>query len=146
MKARRVLAVVCIIVSAVLAFNWLSVFPQLEGDGGLLREAVLDVMWVAGVAGVFFSVRWYMKLRGRTRKVSLQALATILFWYSLGVILSALTYIVMGILGEVEPFVPHGAVAGIPIFGLIALLSWIWRQRLRAAEKAVQASAQPDEV
>jgi hypothetical protein len=147
MKARKVLAVVCIIVSTVLANNWLwEIFPELEGDGGLVSQAVWDVLWVAGVAGAFFSVRWYMKLRGRTRKVSLQALAAILFWYSLGSIFSLLAYMVMGFRGEVGVFIPQIAVPLIVAFALIAYFSWKWRQRLRAAEKAVQTSAQPNEV
>lgn len=140
-QARRLLAVVCIIVSSVFAAGLpLSFFPQLfppPNDADRSTEVVVGFMLVFCV---FFSVRWYMKLSGRTHKVESQAWAAIFFWYSVLGILEGLLMMLMCFLGR-SSFSPRVGEAVFSIFVLVGFPSGIWRERLRAAEKAVQASA-----
>ena len=145
-RSARVLAVVCIIMSSVLAaglpvdFVWEPVRPH-DYHAFLLQVLTAVIL----VGGVFYSVRWYMQLSGRTHKVNSQTWAAILFWYSLLGILFGLQLIVMGLFPE-PAFSARTGEAVALIFALVGFPSGIWRERLRAAEKTVQANAQASAV
>lgn len=103
------------------------------GLAGQLTAAVLMVGFL------FFSVRWYLTLSGRTHKVRSQAWAAILFWYSLLGIVMGLYIIVMALVEN--GFSARRGEAVAVICGVFGFCCGIWKERLRAAEKTVQASA-----
>ena len=78
------------------------------------------------VAGLFYSVRWYMKLNGHTYNLSRQAWASILFWYSLLAILIGLVMMVSSSFAIGAPMAAIWACSGFAF--------WRWRGRLRCAE------------
>ena len=78
------------------------------------------------IAGLFYSVRWYMKLDGHTYKLARQAWASILFWYSL---LATLTGLALMVSVSVAPAIPITALSA-----LLGFACWKWRRRLRRAE------------
>jgi len=153
MKKTRVLAVVCIVVSSVLAagvpvdFVWEPVRPH---DYHAFLAQVLTAVFLVG--SVFYSVRWYMTLSGRTHKVNSQAWAAILFWYSIlgivnGLFLIGWSVILRFFYDDLQTTRSIRIGEGIAaIFVLVGFPSGIWRERLRAAEKTVQASAQASAV
>jgi hypothetical protein len=78
------------------------------------------------IAGLFYSVRWYIKLNGHTYKVARQAWASILFWYStIGIL--------MGLALRVSFSVIAGALM-MTVWVLVGFACWKWRGRLRRAE------------
>jgi hypothetical protein len=98
-----------------------------------------DVYEVAGrltgfallVVGLYFSVRWRIKLSGHDYRVGRQTLATILFWYS----------IVAIFIGLMMPFYArntfgftYGAVMTV-LWGGVAYACKRWQKRLRAEER-----------
>jgi type II secretory pathway pseudopilin PulG len=90
-------------------------------------EAVGQLMGlVLLIAGLFYSVRWYMKLDGHTYKLARQAWASILFWYSLLAIL-------VGLGMAVTISVAVGATMT-AIWACLGFVCWKWRGRLRRAE------------
>jgi hypothetical protein len=84
------------------------------------------------IAGVFYSVRWYMKLSGHTYKLARQAWASILFCYSLLGILIGLAMLPVFMPGRTVP-VAFGIVM-VAVWTSVAVASWMWRRRLRRAE------------
>jgi len=151
----RVLAVVCITVSSVFAANMplrlaadlvpLPFFQQLSRDDpGDLRVDVFLTFMV--VVCLFSSVRWHMKLSGRTHQVDSQAWAAIFFWYSLLGIVYGLIIILPGFFGRGAFGAPRIGEGVVAIFTLVGFPSGIWREQLRAAEKTIQASARADAV
>jgi len=122
-------------------------FPQLsphrDDDGGLSVHVFSASILVFCV---FSSVRWYMKLSGRTHKVESQAWAAIFFWYSLLGILFGLNIIIQASFFGPGAFSPRVGEAMVAIFTLVGFPSGIWREQLRAAEKTIQASARAGAV
>ena len=78
------------------------------------------------IAGLFYSVRWYMKLDGHTYKLARQAWASILFWYSL---LATLTGLALMVSVSVAPAIPITVLCS-----LLCFACWKWRRQLRLAE------------
>ena len=83
------------------------------------------------VVGLYFSVRWRIKLSGHDYRVGRQTLATILFWYS----------IVAIFIGLMMPFCArntfgftYGAVMTV-LWGGVAYACKRWQKRLRAEER-----------
>jgi len=103
------------------------------------------------VGGLFLNERWYISLGGHTHKVGSQAWASIFFWYSILGILIGLFIMLRSTfsarsgegMATVERIYTEG-LRPIPyvICGVVGFACGIWKERLRASEKTIQASAQ----
>jgi hypothetical protein len=83
------------------------------------------------VAGLYYSAKWSLKLSGHTYKVGSQAVATIVFWYSLFAVF----------VGLIMPFYARNtfgfkyAVIMVVVWSTVAYVSKRWQQRLRTIER-----------
>jgi hypothetical protein len=111
--------------------------------GGSAQAAMMqtpgDVYEVAGrltgfallVAGLYFSVRWRIKLSGHDYRVGRQTLATMLCWYA----------IVAAFIGLMMPYYARNtfgftyAAVMVLLWGGVAYACKRWQRRLRAEER-----------
>jgi hypothetical protein len=91
--------------------------------GGAVAQLIVLLLFIAGL---FYSVRWYMKLDGHTYKLTRQAWASILFWYSM-------IGVLMGLMFTRSVSVIAGTVMMV-VWALVGFACWKWRGRLRRAE------------
>ena len=85
------------------------------------------------LVGLFLSARWRIKLSGHNHKVGRQAIAAILFWYSL---LAVLFGVLMPLLERSTSILVFGA-AMVAIWSGSAYACRGWQRRLRAAEQSL---------
>lgn len=97
--------------------------------GALGRLTALLLLLV----GLFLSVRWRVKLSGHNYKVGRQAIAAILFWYSL---LAILFGVLMPLFERSTFTLVVGAVM-VAIWSGSAYVSRRWQRRLRSAERSL---------
>jgi len=105
--------------------------PAPPGDYAYLIGQMTVVVLI--VAGLFYSVRWYLKLNGHTYRLARQAWASILFVYALlATPIDAYIALIMksAVLGVVMAVV----------WAALAFACWRWRKRLRSEEIAAAAS------
>lgn len=106
--------------------------PIPPGDYGALIGQLIGVVLI--ITGLFYSVRWYLKLDGHTYKLARQAWASILVVYALiAVLIGAAMVMTSAVFGAVM----------VIVWSAIAVASWKWRKRLRNKESAAAASKLP---
>ena len=108
--------------------------PRRQGDvAGAIGELVGMLLWFVGL---FYSIRWNIKLHGHTYKLGRQTWAALLFWYS----------VFAAFIGLMMPLVERSKF-GLTLGGFMLVL-WVgvayacrrWQQRLRLAEQAQQST------
>jgi hypothetical protein len=108
--------------------------PQRQGDvAGAIGELVGMLLWFVGL---FYSIRWNIKLHGHTYKLGRQTWAALLFWYS---VLAAFIGLDM-IAFEHNSF---GLTPGSIMLVLWSGMAYIcrrWQKRLLGAERAQQST------
>jgi hypothetical protein len=82
--------------------------------------------------GLYYTVKWSMKLSGHTYKVGRQTVAKLPFWYS---VVAALVGLMMPLVKRNTFGFGYAAVMLI-IWSTVAYACWQWRQRLRRAERS----------
>jgi hypothetical protein len=132
---RKALAVIGIILSSLMLLalpRSVEQNPSPPGDYAYLAGQLVGAVLV--VCGLFYSVRWYLKLGGHTYKLARQAWASILFAYSLlGVLIGAALTRMSLVLGPVAALT----------WAAVAFGCWRWRRRLRRKERDLAASVTP---
>jgi hypothetical protein len=130
---KKTVAVICIAICSLALIGIprsVQQNPLPPGDYAGLVGRLAAVVTIIGF--LFFSVRWYITLSGHTYRVSRQAWASILFWYSFVGILMGATFVRLAVItGHSSSF---GMILA-AVWALIAFACWEWRKRLRAQER-----------
>lgn len=124
-------ALVTVLVLMIISASTRTETSVKPGDvsGALGRSTALLLLLV----GLFLSVRWRVKLSGHNHEVGRQAIAAILFWYSLFAILFG----VLVPLFERSTFTLVFGAAMVAIWSGSAYVCRRWQCRLRSAERSL---------
>ena len=129
------------------AANVLIALCVLSTVGGLRSGAEISMLagnlaavpfWLVQV-GLFYSVRWRLELAGHNHKVGRQAIAAILFGYSVFCVLIGVLALLYERGANYLPFVA----AVVAICSGSAYACRRWQRRLRAAERSLASATPP---